>query len=448
MMEETFVETKVEALEDNKVQITITVPAADVEAVVKKTYKDFAHKYSFPGFRKGKAPRKVVDNALGADFVMATVTEDIVNAYYPKAIDEQKLSPIGTPDFSDPGFAESGKDFTFAVTVALKPQVELSSYEPVDIELPFESATDADIDVQIKGMLEYYKTFEDASAATKVKAENNAELAFKATDEEGNALAALESESRLWAPGNGMFPEVFDAEIMGMKKGQDKEFTIEVPANDTSILMSNMAGKKVNFEITCNSVKKEVVPELTEEWVQETMGMESIEALKEAVAASHNMQLAEVLPRITENNCVSALIERFEGEVPAAMVEDAESNLLQDFFTQMQRQGVSFDVYLAQRGIDNNQFKAEIKEEAVDSVKQELALEAWARNKGIEATDEEITNEFVIAGLENPAAVEAEWRATGRIHLIREGIVRSKAMQDVIDTANVTRVDYAAQDAE
>ena len=114
----------------------------------------------------------------------------------------------------------------------------------------------------------------------------------------------------------------------------------------------------------------------------------------------------------------------------------------------MQRQGVSFDVYLAQRGIDNNQFKAEIKEEAVDSVKQELALEAWARNKGIEATDEEITNEFVIAGLENPAAVEAEWRATGRIHLIREGIVRSKAMQDVIDTANVTRVDYAAQDAE
>lgn len=441
-------ETKVEALEDNKAQLTVTVPAADVDALVKKTYKDFAHKYNFPGFRKGKAPRKVVDNLLGAEFVLATVTEEIVNEYYVKAVDAEQLSVVGSPDFAEPGMVEGGKDFTFSVTVTLKPQVELTSYEPVAIELPFESATEADIEAQLKSMREYYKTFEDASAATKVKAENTADLAFKATDEEGNAIASLESEGRLWTPGNGMFPAAFDAEIMGMKKGQVKEFTIEVPADDTSVLMSSFAGKKVNFEITCNVVKKEVVPELTEEWVKETMGFESIEALKDAIVQSHNMQLEEVLPRITENNCITALIERLEGEVPAAMVEDAESALLQDFFTQMQRQNVSFDTYLAQRGIDNTQFKADIKAEATDNVKQELALDAWARVKGLEVTAEEISNEFVIAGLENPAAVEAEWRANGRIRFIREGLLRSKAMQDIIDTAVITRVDYAAKDAE
>lgn len=441
-------ETKVEALEDNKAQLTVTVPAADVDALVKKTYKDFAHKYNFPGFRKGKAPRKVVDNLLGAEFVLATVTEEIVNEYYVKAVDAEQLSVVGSPDFAEPGMVEGGKDFTFSVTVTLKPQVELTSYEPVAIELPFESATEADIEAQLKSMREYYKTFEDASAATKVKAENTADLAFKATDEEGNAIASLESEGRLWTPGNGMFPAAFDAEIMGMKKGQVKEFTIEVPADDASVLMSSFAGKKVNFEITCNVVKKEVVPELTEEWVKETMGFESIEALKDAIVQSHNMQLEEVLPRITENNCITALIERLEGEVPAAMVEDAESALLQDFFTQMQRQNVSFDTYLAQRGIDNTQFKADIKAEATDNVKQELALDAWARVKGLEVTAEEISNEFVVAGLENPAAVEAEWRANGRIRFIREGLLRSKAMQDIIDTAVITRVDYAAKDAE
>ena len=441
-------ETKVEALEANKVQIAITVPAADVDAAIKKAYKEFAQKYSFPGFRKGKAPRKVIDNALGAEYVMANVTEGLVNDYYPKAVEAEKLSPIGTPDFGDPDMIEAGKDYTFAVSVELKPQVELTSYEPVAIELPFEEATEADIKVQIDSMLEHYTTFEDAAAATKVKAENSADLAFKATDEEGNSIAALESESRMWAPGDGMFPEAFDAEIMGMKKGEVKEFTIEVPADDESILMGSMAGKKVNFAITCNVVRKKVAPELTDEWVKENFSFETVQDLKDAVAASHSLQLSQILPRITENNCVTALVERFEGEVPAAMVEEAESNLLQDFFSQMQRQGVSFDMYLAQSGIDSAQFKEEIKAEAVDTVKQELALEAWARAKGIEATDEEITNEFVIAGLEDPAKVEAEWRASGRIHLIREGVVRAKAMKDVIESAEITRVDYAAKEAE
>ena len=448
MMEERFVEIKVEAMEANKVQLTITVPAADVDAAVKKTYKDFAQKYSFPGFRKGKAPRKVIDNALGAEFVMANVTEDLINASYPKAVDAEKLSPIGTPEFGDPDMIECGKDFTFTVSVEVKPQVELTSYEPVAIELPFEEATEADIATQLDAMLEHYVTFEDAPAATKVKAENSADLAFKATDEEGNAIAALESESRLWAPGDGMFPAVFDAEIMGMKKGEVKQFAIEVPADDDSILMSSMAGKKVDFEITCNVVRKKAAPELTDEWVKENFSFETVEALKDAIAASHKAQLDQVLPRITENNCISALVERFEGEVPTAMVEEAESHLLQDFFAQMQRRGMSFDTYLAQQGIDSAQFKADVKAEATDSVKQELALEAWARAKGIEATDEEISNEFVIAGLDNPAEVEAEWRATGRIHLIREGVVRAKAMEDVIATAAITRVDYAAKEAE
>ena len=441
-------EIKVEALEGNKVQLVITVPAADVDAAIKKTYKEFAQKYSFPGFRKGKAPRKVIDNALGAEYVLANVTEGLVNDFYPKAVDAEKLSVIGTPNFGDPDLIEAGKDFTFDVTVELKPQVELSSYEPVAIELPFEEATEADIKAQLDAMLEHYQTFEDAPAATKVKPENSADLAFKATDEEGNAIASLESESRIWVAGDGMFPEVFDAEIMGMKKGQSKEFTIEVPEGDASILMGSMAGKKVNFEITCNVVRKKVTPELTDEWVAGNFGFDTVEALKEAVVASHNAQLQEVLPRITENNCVSALIERFASEVPAAMVEEAESTLLQEFFTQMQRAGISFDTYLAQRGIDSAKFKEDIKAEATDVVKQELALEAWARNKGIEATDEEISNEFIIAGLENPAAVEAEWRATGRIHLIREGVVRAKAMEDIIATAEVTRVDYAAKEAE
>lgn len=439
---------KVEAAEESKIKATVTVDAKDVDAAVKKTYKEFAQKYNFPGFRKGKAPRPVIDNALGAEAVMATVTEDVINKAYPHVIEEQKLFPVGNPEFGDDGMVEAGKPFTFTFTLSVKPEFELTSYEPVAIELPVEGATEAEIAEQIDAMREHYVDYADASAATKMKPENFADLAIKATDEEGNAIEALESESRLYEPGTGMFSEAFDAEILGMKKGQTKEFTLDVPADEAAVLLSGQAGKKVSFEVTMNVVKKKETPELTDEWAKEKMGFEGVDDLRARVAESLEAQKADIMPRLKENACTSALLERFEGEIPEAMAEEAETNLLQDFFTQLQRQGVSFDAYLAQQGITSEQFKADVKLQAADEAKQQLALDAWARAKGIEATEEDVRDEFVKAGLDNPEKVEKEWRESGRLYLIREGIVRAKAMTNVMDTAQVTEVDYAAQAAE
>lgn len=437
-------ETKVESVGDNKIKVTVTVDAKDVDAAVKKTYKDFARKYNFPGFRKGKAPRPVIDNALGAEAVLATVTEDIINAAYPQAVEAEKLFPVGSPDFGDAGLVEAGKDFTFTFELSVKPEVELSSYEPVAVELPVAEATEADVEEQLEALREHYSTYEDASAATKMKPENYIDIAIKATDEQGSAIVSLETDSRLYGPATGVLPASFDDEIMGLKKGQSKEFTLEVADDDSSILLSAQAGKKVSFEVTCNVVKKKEIPELTDEWAHDVMGFEDAADLRARVTESIAEQKAGMLPRLKENACVSALIERFEGEVPESMAEEAEANLLQDFFVQLQRQGVSFDAYLSQQGITSEQFKADAKLQALDEAKQQLALDAWARNKGIEATEEEVTAEFAKAGVEDPAALEKEWRESGRLYLIREGVVRFKAMEDVLETAVVTEVDYAA----
>lgn len=441
-------ETNIEALEDSKIKATVTVDAADVEAAVKKTYKEFAQKYNFPGFRKGKAPRPVIDNMLGKEAVMASVTEDVINGVYPQVIEAEGIYPVGSPEFGDEGVVESGKPYTFTFTLSVKPEMELTSYEPVEIELPFEDATEAEVEVQIDSMREHYETYEDASAATKVKPENYADLAIKATDEEGNAIDAIDSDSRTWHPASGMFSAAFDDEIMGMKKGQTKEFTLDIPEDEDAVLLAGQAGKKVSFTVTCNVVKKKVTPELTDEWVKETLGFEDIADLREKVTASISEQKKNILPRLKENACVNVLLERFEGEAPEGMTEDAETSLLQEFFTQLQQQGVSFDNYLMQNGMTADQFKADVKLQAADEAKQQLALDAWARNKGIVATPEEISAEFETAGLDDPAAVEKEWRESGRLYLIREGVVRAKAMRDVMDTAKVTEVDFAARSQE
>ena len=165
MMEDSYVETKVEALEDNRTKVTVTVDAADIDARIKKTYKDFANKYNFPGFRKGKAPRPIIDNALGAEAVRATVTDDVVNGTYPLAIDDCDLYPIAKPEFDETDLVEAGKPYTFSFTVTVKPEIEISSYEPVEIELPAEGTTDAEIDEQIDKVKANYDTDEKWQAA-------------------------------------------------------------------------------------------------------------------------------------------------------------------------------------------------------------------------------------------------------------------------------------------
>ena len=144
---------------------------------------------------------------------------------------------------------------------------------------------------------------------------------------------------------------------------------------------------------------------------------------------------------------MAQLIERFEGEAPEALVNEAETSLLQDFFTQMQRAGMTFDAYLASQGITADQFKADLKAQSADHVKEELALEAWARHAGVEITDEAIAAEFAKSGAEDPAALEKEWREAGRLHLLRTGLLRQAAIEDLMENAKVTEVDFAAQKA-
>ena len=446
MMEDSYVETKVEALQDNRTKVTVTVDAKDIDARIKKTYKDFAHKYNFPGFRAGKAPRPIIDNALGAEAVPATVTDDVVNETYPLAIDECNLYPVSKPTFAeDMGLVAAGKPFEYSLEVEVKPELELSSYEPVEIDMPAEGASDAEVDDQIEQLREHYYDYEDAAAATKVKEDSYLDLGMKATDDAGEDIASLTTPTRLYGLGTGLFPAAFDAELVGMKKGQKKEFSIDVPAEPT-VMTQPLMGKtsKINFEVEVQAVKNKVLPEVTDEWVKDTLGFENVADLRTRVADSILEQKEEVLPRIKENQCLSKLADRLQGEVPEAMCEEAETSLLQDFFQQLQRQGVSFDAYLKQQGITPDRFKEDVKAQAADMTKQDLALDAWARHYSMEVTDEDVAEEFVKSGVEDPKKLQEEWRKNGQLHMVKNGIARTRAAEDVMEKAVVTIVEPGA----
>ena len=188
-------ETKVEALQDNKVKVTVTVDAKEVDNRIKKAYKDFGKKYKFPGFRPGHVPRQIIDANLGKEAVLSTVTDEMLNESFPVAIDEADLILISEPKFSEvDGLVEEGKDFTFSIECEVKPAFELSDYSPVHIEVPFKTASEAEIDREIDNLGNAYHDYKNAPANTKVKADSVVELDIKAVDDNGEELM----RDRMW----------------------------------------------------------------------------------------------------------------------------------------------------------------------------------------------------------------------------------------------------------
>lgn len=429
-----------ENLEDNKVKAIVVVDKGIVKNKVGSIYKDFAKKYNFPGFRKGKAPRPVIDNAFGKEAILAQATEEIVNEVYPQVIEQERIFPVGSPDFNDPGLANEGEDFKFEFTQSVKPIYKLSSYDPIEIEVPSADVTETEVEDQIRDITERYQSYEDAPEGAKLSGEECADLSIKATKEDGADVVGLSSDNAFFTLGTGVYSEDFEKKVKGMKAGDTKKFDLKVADDDASILMSDVAGQKISFEVTCNQVKIKTTPELTDEWVKETLGIDTVADLRKEIEESIKAQKEDVIPRIKENACSLELVKRFDGEVDDAMVEQTESQLLQDFFTQLQRQGISFDNFLMMQGIDSDQFKQDVKKQATDNVKQDAALDAWADNAKLEASDEDVTLEFERAGLEDPKATEAEWKRDGRLYLIREGIIRAKAMKDIMDNAKVKEI--------
>ena len=434
-------ETKVETLEGDRAKVTVTVDEATVAGRIKKQYKQVANQYNIPGFRRGKAPRPVIDAALGKDYVRAVVTDDLVNELYPLAVDEAGIYPVGQPEFKegDMELVKDGEAYVFDFEVGTKPTMELSSYDPVEIEMPPEKATEEQIDEEIDNLLEHYMDIVPAPANTKVKEDKYVEMKITATDDNGDEIESLTTDSTQYGIGSGLYPPAFDEQLIGLKKGETKQFTIDMP-KESYAMTATLAGKtaQINFDVEVLGVLKKKAPELTDEWVQNKIGVETVQELRDELRDEIDSQREAVFPRLKESRALTVLQERLQGEVPEAVLEEAESTLLQDFFNQLQRQGITLDAYMQQQGITSEQFREDVKKQAADVAKQDLALDAYAAHAGMEATQDDIREEFEKSGVADVDGMMEEWRKSGQMHLVRQGILRQKAAQEIVEKAVVT----------
>ena len=427
--------------ENDKVVATITVPAADVDSYVDKAYKDIARRYQFQGFRRGRAPRPVIDGIVGREAILADATNDLLNDAQPIMLDELDIVPVERPDYGeDPALVVEHEDYVITATITVPPTVELESYDAVDINMPPEEATEAEIDLQINQLLAYQTTYEDVEDDREV-AEGDIITVDIANKEGADDLAG---KNRTMALTSDSLPEELVAGIVGMKKGETKEVTWT---------RSHMHGDhehvhNYDVEVTLNAIKQAVTPELDDELAKKSFGFDTVDELRDAVKEEIEEDKKRSLPNLKEDRVVEELGKRVtDEEIPEAYENQVFQELANEFLTTLQRQGMSLDMYLGARQIDTDAFLADLHQQAAERARQSLALDALAKKLGFVASEDDVNEEFKKAGIEDIAASIKEFTNDGRISAIRESIRRTKAVQWLVENANVTEVDEVAERA-
>jgi trigger factor len=427
------VETTTKDLEGNKVQITVTIPASDVDKGVAAAYKE-ASRARIPGFRPGKAPRTVLDHTFGGkEYFLATATEDLVNETAPLAIDEHGYVALKSPEFADdmPTVGE-GADFVYDFTLEVTPSLELSNYDNVQIELPTSEASESEIEDHIKSLMDYYVDYQDVDSRGAIEGDL---VSMKLTTTlDGEAMPGLDGQERVYEMGSSGMPEGFDGNIEGMKVGESKTFDVEVK-ND----MADAPAKPqtMHCEVEVTRIRMKELPELTDAWVKETIEFDSVDELRTRVAESIKARKEADLPPLKDMLCSQRIAERLVGEVPEDLVSQTEQNNYRDFFNQLQRSQHTLDQYLMETGVTPDAFRESMHEEALENAKTALALDALARHLKMEATDEEVADEFTKAGVSDPEGLMENWRKQGRLSEIREGLLRMKASKYLVEHAEV-----------
>ncbi len=422
-------------VKDAKLTATVTIPAADVDAAIKKAYKETAKKYRFPGFRPGHAPRPVIDNMLGAEATLAEATNQVIGTNEAAVLNELDIVPVKEGDYKDIELVADHADYTYTVEFTLRPSCELSSYDAVEIEMPPAEVTEGEIKSQLDMLMSYHSTFEEVERA----AEKDDYVTAEVKDVKN--AASLAGESRMFVVGSENLPAELNEALAGMAKDETKEISWTPEGDDA---------EETTVEVTVKTIKERKTPEMTDEFVKDNFGMDDVAALRDAIKSEIEGDKASKLPGLKENRAVAKLAERLELEkVDEDYEQSVFSELGQTFLQNLQSRGMSLDTWLQASGLTSEAFIADLHRQADDVARESLALDALARELKLEVTEDDVTSEFENAGVEDVEASKASFVADGRMPAVRDSIRRSKAVDWLVENAKVTIVDeYAQDDAE
>ena len=379
---------QVEKLEKNMAKLTIEASAEDLEKAIEKAYQKQKKQISIPGFRKGKVPRQMVEKMYGKAVFYEDAANELIPDAYEKALEECEEDIVSSPKIEVTQI-EAGKPFVFTAIVALKPEVKLGKYKGVKVDKIDVEVTDADVDAEINKEREKNArniTVEDRA----VKDGDITTLDFEGFVD-GVAFDGGKGENYPLTIGSGAFIPGFEEQLVGAEIGKEVEVKVTFPEDYQA---ENLKGKDAVFKCTVKEIKEKQLPELDDEFAGEVSEFDTLAEYKEDVKKTLTEKKQKDAKNAKENAAVDAAVAVCEMEIPEAMLETQQKQMLDEFAQRISMQGLTMEQYFQFTGSSYQQMFEQVKPQAEERIKARLVLEAIAKAENLEATEEEYEKEL------------------------------------------------------
>ena len=375
----------IEKLEKSRVALTIEASAQEFEAALDKAYRKERGRIMLPGFRKGKAPRKMIEAMYGAEIFY----EGAVNEAYPdlfaQAVEQEKLDTVAYPEVE---LLDAGKDgFTFKATVAVRPEVKLGKYKGLSAPKDVTKVTEKDIDGELQPYVQRATRMVDVER--KAKKGDTVNIDFEGFMD-GKAFEGGKGENHDLELGSGQFIPGFEDQLVGVKAEGEKDVVVTFPEDYGT---AELAGKEATFKVKVHAVKEKVTPKLDDEFAKDVSEFETLADFRKDLGEKLGERREKQAQHTFEEALLEQVINDMSADIPDAMVENRAQQMLEDYSQRITSQGISFEQYLAMTGMTVDILKAQAIEGALRQVKVELALDAIAAEEKVEITEEEINAE-------------------------------------------------------
>ena len=414
-----------EKLEKSMVELQFSIDAETFKAAVNNAFKREGKKYAIPGFRKGKAPRHMIEKMYGSDIFHYDAVNDLFPEAYEAAVKEAKIDVVGRPDPEVVSMSEAD-GVVLKVKVAVKPEVELGEYAGLTVTKEAKNVNEADVDAEVKRMQD-----RNGRLLTREGAAENGEtvdIDFEGFVD-GKAFEGGKAEHYSLVLGSGSFIPGFEDQVVGHSAGEEFDVNVKFPEEYGA---AELAGKDATFKIKLHEVKYKELPALDDDFAKDVSEYDTLDELKDSIRNNIKTNLDKQAEQKVENDLMDQVIANMKADIPDAMVDSRIDELVQDFEYRISQQGLKLADYLKYMGMNIEQFRAQFKEQADKQVKMRLAMEAIVAKEGITASDEEFEEEVKriadaykmeadkVKSIVDAAAVKADLAINKAIDFVKE----------------------------
>ena len=431
--EQKHMSTTVEKIASNKVKLSFDIDSAKFDEAMGKAYLKVRNQVTIPGFRKGKAPRKMIENMYGEGVFYDEAFELIFDEVYGPAVDENKIEVVDRPEIEIQEIG-AGKNLKFTCEVFVKPDVTLGEYKGVSVKKETTVVTDVEVDARVEE--ERNKQATEIEVEDRAVAEGDTVNLDYAGTVDGVAFAGGTAQDQTLKIGSGSFIPGFEEQMIGMNIGEEKDLQVTFPEKYHA---EELAGKAAVFHVKVNSITETQLPALDDDFAKDISEFDTLEEYKADIRAKLEAQAAERDNNNFTNAVIEKVLENATVEIPEAMIERQIDSMMRDFEYRLMGNGLKLDDFLKYTGSDMKAFRENYRGQAEKSVKAHLVLEAIEKAEAIDATQEQIDKQLEAFAAQTGKTVE-EFKASlseSDIAYFKADAIRDNCVKFLADNAKI-----------